>query len=560
MLTYHNYISAVIMDKRELVDLCKKGDEQALDLLYKTYSGKMMGICLHYVSDRQIAQDLLHDGFIVIFTSIVSLRDPERLESWMGVVMKNISLRYLNQNNAANIIPLSEVSEEDEPAESSFDADFVSYDQIMELVESLPEGYSKVFKLAVLEGLPHKEIGDLLNIAPHSSSSQLYRAKSLLKKMLGEYRLLLVLLLLLLVPLFYKYVYRWPRQQKLPLKDLVQQAETNKKEVDKQIDSPEPVVLSGKAERPQLSEMLIAPTSGHAGKMSSLLFPEEITVDVRPAVKPLFINELPRKIVFSPYPSKELISMRQSRKSNKWKFMLAGSLGPQLAQNLYKLIATPHSGSEGNPDLPQQVSTWEDYYTYLHTRYQEGALGDSLTLMQIAEGNRGKIVEHQHHDAPITIGLSVNKKLNERWSFETGLQYTFLKSDFITGEDYRIQETQKLHYIGLPLRVSYRWGHFRKFSFYSAAGVQVDIPLKGMLRTSHVTDSVPIDISRQSLAVPLQWSVNASAGVQYHFTPHISFYVEPTLNYYIPDGSGLRTIRREHPVTFTVPVGLRFSW
>ena len=548
------------MDKRELVDLCKEGDEQALDLLYKTYSGKMMGICLHYVSDRQIAQDLLHDGFIVIFTSIDSLRDPERLESWMGVVMKNISLRYLNQNNAANIIPLSEMSEEDEPAESSFDADFVSYDQIMELVESLPEGYSKVFKLAVLEGLPHKEIGDLLNIAPHSSSSQLYRAKSLLKKMLGEYRLLLVLLLLLLVPLFYKYVYRWPRQQKLPPKDLVQQAETNKKEVDKQIDSPEPVVLSGKAERPQLSEMLIAPTSGHAGKMSSLLFPEEITVDVRPAVKPLFINELPHKIVFSPYPSKELISMRQSRKSNKWKFMLAGSLGPQLAQNLYKLIATPHSGSEGNPDLPQQVSTWEDYYTYLHTRYQEGALGDSLTLMQIAEGNRGKIVEHQHHDAPITIGLSVNKKLNERWSFETGLQYTFLKSDFITGEDYRIQETQKLHYIGLPLRVSYRWGHFRKFSFYSAAGVQVDIPLKGMLRTSHVTDSVPTDISRQSLAVPLQWSVNASAGVQYHFTPHISFYVEPTLNYYIPDGSGLRTIRREHPVTFTVPVGLRFSW
>ncbi len=548
------------MDKRELVDLCKEGDEQALDLLYKTYSGKMMGICLHYVSDRQIAQDLLHDGFIVIFTSIDSLRDPERLESWMGVVMKNISLRYLNQNNAANIIPLSEVSEEDEPAESSFDADFVSYDQIMELVESLPEGYSKVFKLAVLEGLPHKEIGDLLNIAPHSSSSQLYRAKSLLKKMLGEYRLLLVLLLLLLVPLFYKYVYRWPRQQKLPPKDLVQQAETNKKEGDKQIDSPEPVVLSGKVERPQLSEMLIAPTSGHAVKMSSLLFPEEITVDVRPAVKPLFINELPRKIVFSPYPSKELVSMRQSRKSNKWKFMLAGSLGPQLAQNLYKLIATPHSGSEGNPDLPQQVSTWEDYYTYLHTRYQEGALGDSLTLMQIAEGNRGKIVEHQHHDAPITIGLSVNKKLNERWSFETGLQYTFLKSDFITGEDYRIQETQKLHYIGLPLRVSYRWGHFRKFSFYSTAGVQVDIPLKGTLRTSHVTDSVPIDISRQSLAVPLQWSVNASAGVQYHFTPHISFYVEPTLNYYIPDGSGLRTIRKEHPVTFTVPVGLRFSW
>lgn len=549
------------MDKKELVDLCKNGDEQALDLLYKTYSGKMMRICLHYVSDRQIAQDLLHDGFIVIFTSIDSLRNPEKLESWMGIIMKNISLRYLNQNNVANMIPLSEIPEEDEPTGSFFEADIMSYDQIMELVESLPEGYSKVFKLAVLEGLPHKEIGNLLNIASHSSSSQLYRAKSLLKKMIGEYRLVLVLLLILFVPLFYKYVCRWPRQQKQQPKDLLQQMETAQKKKDEQIDSPEPVILSGKAERPQQSEMLVAPSLVYAEKTPSLLLPKEIAVDVQPVTKPLFVSELSHnKTVFISHPLKEFTSMRQSRKSNKWKFMLAGSLGPQLAQNLYKLIATPHSGSEENPDLPQQVSTWEDYYTYLQTRYQEGTLGDSLTLMQIAGGNRGKIVEYQHHDSPITLGLSVNKKLDDRWSFETGLQYTFLKSDFITGEEYRIQETQKLHYIGLPFRVSYRWGNFRKFSFYSTAGVQVDIPLKGTLRTFHVTDSVPVDISRQSLAVPMQWSVNASAGVQYHFTRHISFYVEPTLNYYIPDGSGLRTIRREHPVTFTVPVGLRFSW
>ena len=57
----------------------------------------MMRICLHYIPDKQIAQDLLHDGFIVIFTSIKTLRTPEKLESWMGIIMKNISLRYLNQ-------------------------------------------------------------------------------------------------------------------------------------------------------------------------------------------------------------------------------------------------------------------------------------------------------------------------------------------------------------------------------------------------------------------------------------------------------------------------------
>lgn len=66
------------MDIKELVDLCKKGNEQALSLLYKTYSKKMMGICLHYIPDKQIAQDLLHDGFIVIFTSIETLRTPRK--------------------------------------------------------------------------------------------------------------------------------------------------------------------------------------------------------------------------------------------------------------------------------------------------------------------------------------------------------------------------------------------------------------------------------------------------------------------------------------------------
>ncbi len=67
------------MDKRKLIDLCKEGDEQALSLLYETYSDKLMKICLRYVYDKQIAQDLLHDAFIIIFTSIETLRHPDKL-------------------------------------------------------------------------------------------------------------------------------------------------------------------------------------------------------------------------------------------------------------------------------------------------------------------------------------------------------------------------------------------------------------------------------------------------------------------------------------------------
>ena len=90
----------------------------------------------------------------------------------------------------------------------------------------------------------------------------------------------------------------------------------------------------------------------------------------------------------------------RKKKSGKWKLMLAGSLGPQLAQNLYKLIATPHTDGISS-DFPQQVSTWEEYYSYLHTRYQQGTLGkDSIGLMQIAQNNSGRIVENQPTSCP----------------------------------------------------------------------------------------------------------------------------------------------------------------
>ncbi|MCS2441039.1 hypothetical protein NXX09_08265 [Bacteroides uniformis] len=68
------------MDTKALVTLCQKGNGQALSLLYENYSEKMLKVCLRYIPDPTIAQDLLHDGFVIIFTSIHSLRNPEKPE------------------------------------------------------------------------------------------------------------------------------------------------------------------------------------------------------------------------------------------------------------------------------------------------------------------------------------------------------------------------------------------------------------------------------------------------------------------------------------------------
>lgn len=88
------------MDTKALVTLCQKGNGQALSLLYENYSEKMLKVCLRYIPDPTIAQDLLHDGFVIIFTSIHSLRNPEKLEYWMKKIMRNLALQYLNHANA----------------------------------------------------------------------------------------------------------------------------------------------------------------------------------------------------------------------------------------------------------------------------------------------------------------------------------------------------------------------------------------------------------------------------------------------------------------------------
>ena len=315
-------------------------------------------------------------------------------------------------------IPLTDIPEEEEPAENPFCPDFISYDKMLDIVESLPEGYCKVFKLAVLEGLSHKEIGDLLGIAPHSSSSQLFRAKILLKKMLAGYRVFIVLTVLLLFPTLYDYLYREKKSIRENRLSKVSSRQAGSTQQTKKTDTPRTDEQCYTKENLNKRERIIPPVP--VSTEWPLAIPTmKDSIHKYPIPSPFTgqtITNRQMAFVFSP----SLMPPTRKKKSGKWKLMLAGSLGPQLAQNLYKLIATPHTDGISS-DFPQQVSTWEEYYSYLHTRYQQGTLGkDSIGLMQIAQNNSGRIVENQQHHAPIVVGLSLSKKLNERWSLETG--------------------------------------------------------------------------------------------------------------------------------------------
>lgn len=88
----------------ELLERCKKGDKEALGLLYTTYSKRMMCVICHYIPDLNAARDILHDGFLIIFSRINQLQDAEKLEYWMGTIMKNLALQYLKNRILSNCL------------------------------------------------------------------------------------------------------------------------------------------------------------------------------------------------------------------------------------------------------------------------------------------------------------------------------------------------------------------------------------------------------------------------------------------------------------------------
>ena len=247
---------------------------------------------------------------------------------------------------------------------------------------------------------------------------------------------------------------------------------------------------------------------------------------------------------------------------NKWQLLAAGSLGPALVQNAYKLFAGIGDDITDSPttDIPKVISTWEDYYKFL-VRKGGKVSPDTAALITIAEHNTGKIVEREQHDEPITLGLALTKSLGKNWSIESGLQYSLLKSNFTMGEGaYYIQRTQKVHYLGLPFRLSYKWLRSKRWSVYSSAGVLLNIPLVGEAKERYVTDATVPYKDSWHFAPSWQWSVGVGVGVQYNLSPNWGIYAEPTFNWYIPNGSSIHTIWTEHPFTVTAPFGVRFTW
>lgn len=561
------------MEITRLIERCKQGDADALGELYKAYVQRMRGVCRRYISDEQTVEDVLHDAFVIIFTSFDKLRDVRRAEQWMMAITRNMASKCKDHLEALPMVALEETSEagliaaEDEER----DVSGVPLSEVVRMIDRLPAGYGQVFRLSVFEGMTHKEIAVMLGIEPHSSSSQLARAKKMLRKMMKQYWV--AGLLLLLVPVTF-YLFRKGDTAVKDEKPVVAKQKDTLKESQKDSRSKqpqEPVIVDFPVHR---TTVIVPDTlqSVIAQAVDSVTFdtlfniiaqeqtiPDTIATDTTKAIRKVEI------------PHYDITDLRhdKSKNRNDWHLALAYAGNPQRDMSRTDNYMTMPTLS-GSMTRSTKLYNWGDYMDYVMANAPMMDSVSALNMRHVAIINsnhpQDPLTETKHHERPLTLQLSLSRQLNSHWSLSTGLSYTRMKSTFESGnENTIILRTQRLHYLGIPLKLGYRIVGGNRWNLYTTGGVQLDIPVSARLTTQYIYGGsyAPIGNSPDidaTISAPWQWSVGVGIGAQYQIVPHLNVYLEPSLNYFIPTSTDVESYRTEHPFDLSLPFGLRFTW
>lgn len=167
----------------ELAGRCVDGDAAAERRLFDILAPKMLSVCLRYSGDRMVAEDLLQDGFVTLFTHLDSYTGSGSFEGWARKIFVNTALMYLRKKDALkdtdDIAEARSLSSGDSSA-----VEKIGYKELMKLIASLPADYRTVFNMYEVEGYSHKEIAEALGMTEATSRSKLQRARIRLQEMI----------------------------------------------------------------------------------------------------------------------------------------------------------------------------------------------------------------------------------------------------------------------------------------------------------------------------------------------------------------------------------------
>jgi RNA polymerase sigma-70 factor (ECF subfamily) len=171
------------MDLSRLIKESKKGSAAAQKCLFDRYAGGMLTICCRYVRNREDAEEIMLNGFLMFFKGLDKFHYINDLATtaWLKKIMVNECLMHLRKQKPFLVTAEPETLE---MAQLPDIPDNISADEILQLVMQLPAGYRTVFNLYEIEGFDHRQISGLLDITEGTSRSQLSKARQMLQKMI----------------------------------------------------------------------------------------------------------------------------------------------------------------------------------------------------------------------------------------------------------------------------------------------------------------------------------------------------------------------------------------
>ncbi|MBI4646744.1 MAG: sigma-70 family RNA polymerase sigma factor [Bacteroidia bacterium] len=184
-----NFSDKIAVEK--FVNACIKGERKEQQILYQSFYGKMLAVCIRYASNYEEARDILHDGFIKVFTSLNSFKNLGSLEGWIRKIIVNNAIDYIRKNGSYLLDyhedTMSEIRDDSDEVLDYQEEINIKAEVVLDLIQKLTPAYKTVFNLYVIENYSHKEIAEKLNISVGASKSNLFKAKMKLKELLNIY-------------------------------------------------------------------------------------------------------------------------------------------------------------------------------------------------------------------------------------------------------------------------------------------------------------------------------------------------------------------------------------
>jgi RNA polymerase sigma factor (sigma-70 family) len=166
----------------ELLQGCISHDRKSQKLLYKAFYGFAMAICLRYAGNRDDAAEVMNQGFMKVFTKIETFDTSKPFKAWLGRIMMNVSIDHYRSN--LKVAYAEDLENAEHINDGTVTDSNLNYQDLLCMVQQLPQAYRTVFNLFAIDGYSHEEIADMLNINIGTSKSNLFKARQKLKQMI----------------------------------------------------------------------------------------------------------------------------------------------------------------------------------------------------------------------------------------------------------------------------------------------------------------------------------------------------------------------------------------